>query len=116
MNDYDRDNDPQDVPRGDRKSIGYECARCGYEPSQREVDNGTCPQCKPAAKEFNWFFRWNEGGYNSVLASNYNEALVRAQAVAGDIAKLTVNAASLVPDADHKLTFAEDKRYRGMFD
>lgn len=29
------------------RAHGYECGKCGYEPTQKELDNGTCPQCKP---------------------------------------------------------------------
>lgn len=24
---------------------GYECGKCGYEPTNRELDNGSCPNC-----------------------------------------------------------------------
>jgi S-adenosylmethionine decarboxylase len=28
---------------------GYECHKCGYEPTQKELDNGSCPGCKPVS-------------------------------------------------------------------
>lgn len=24
---------------------GYECQKCGYEPTQKELDRGFCPEC-----------------------------------------------------------------------
>lgn len=29
---------------------GYECGKCGYEPTERELDNGTCPGCFEAKR------------------------------------------------------------------
>lgn len=26
---------------------GYECRDCGYEPTEKELQRGTCPQCHP---------------------------------------------------------------------
>lgn len=30
--------------RNDR-THGYECPKCGYVPTQRELDRGKCPEC-----------------------------------------------------------------------
>ena len=32
------------------RSHGYECGKCGYTPTQRELDNGTCNGCREARK------------------------------------------------------------------
>jgi len=31
----------------ERRAEGYECQRCGYEPTWREARSGVCPQCRP---------------------------------------------------------------------
>ena len=31
----------------DNAKSGYECPHCGYQPTWKETDSGTCPQCGP---------------------------------------------------------------------
>jgi predicted Zn-ribbon and HTH transcriptional regulator len=28
-----------------RRVEGYECGKCGYTPTRRELNNGSCPRC-----------------------------------------------------------------------
>jgi predicted Zn-ribbon and HTH transcriptional regulator len=35
----------------DRHVDGYECEKCGYTPTQRELNLGSCPRCKPIQKK-----------------------------------------------------------------
>ena len=45
----DLDEDGNDRRRLDRENdLGYECGRCRRVPTLRELNNGTCPFCRPA--------------------------------------------------------------------
>lgn len=38
--------------RCDRENdLGYECPHCGYIPTHRELQNGTCPQCRDERRQ-----------------------------------------------------------------
>ena len=69
-------------------------------------------------KKKEWLFHWVEGGYNTVLAATYEEALALAKKKGepNDIfLGLTVNEATLhvaKPGEVEKI----DRRYAGMFD
>ena len=36
----------QDECKCDRPVEGYECGKCGYVPTQRELNRGSCPGCR----------------------------------------------------------------------
>jgi hypothetical protein len=63
-----------------------------------------------------WLFHWNEGGYNTVLATGRQEALRKARMMAGGLGrvKLTLNEGSLTCDSTYIRSVEE--RYRGILD
>lgn len=66
-------------------------------------------------KACNWFFHWVGGGYNSVRASSKREAIENAKNLAR-FTKLIPDEKSFLRDPQQTRTFAEDKKYAGMFD
>jgi len=76
------------------------------------------------ADQITWFFNWFGGGYNTVRAYTRTEALKKAIKLGAPYEyapdKFTIRLApdpkTLIRDPMQAKTFAEDKRYVGMFD
>ena len=67
-------------------------------------------------EKVNYFFNWGKGGYNSVFATDKRNV---PKEVAKKFSQGTINQlggiCNIKRDADHKLTFAEDRATAHLF-